>query len=187
MNPSVKEILGAVDAMDAKKIILLPNNKNIILTATQIKELTQKEVEVIPTRTLPQGITALLAFNYESSLQENIEAMTEASKAVKSVEITSAARSTQIKGMKIKQGQAIAIIDDTELVAAGDDVTEVLFSGLNKANIESAELITLYYGADLKKEKAEEVMGKLKEKYPGKQIELVSGGQPHYFYIVSIE
>lgn len=187
MNPSVKEILGAVEAMDAKKIILLPNNKNIILTASQIKELTQKEVEVIPTRTLPQGITALLTFNYESSLQENIEAMTEASKAVKSVEITSAARSTQIKGMKIKQGQAIAIIDDTELVAAGDNVPEVLLSGLDKAGLESAELVTIYYGADIKQEKAEEVMRQLKEKLPGKQIELVSGGQPHYFYIVSIE
>ena len=187
MNPSVKEILAAVEAMDAKKIILLPNNKNIILTASQIKELTQKEVEVIPTRTLPQGITALLTFNYESSLQENIEAMTEASKAVKSVEITSAARSTQIKGMKIKQGQAIAIIDDTELVAAGDNVPEVLLSGLDKAGLESAELVTIYYGADIKQEKAEEVMRQLKEKLPGKQIELVSGGQPHYFYIVSIE
>ncbi len=187
MNPSVKEILAAVEAMDAKKIILLPNNKNIILTASQIKELTQKEVEVIPTRTLPQGITALLTFNYESSLQENIEAMTEASKAVKSVEITSAARSTQIKGMKIKQGQAIAIIDDTDLVAAGDNVPEVLLSGLDKAGLESAELVTIYYGADIKQEKAEEVMRQLKEKLPGKQIELVSGGQPHYFYIVSIE
>jgi DAK2 domain fusion protein YloV len=187
MNPSVKEILEAVDAIDTKRVILLPNNKNIILTASQIQELTKKEIKVIPTRTLPQGITALLTFNYESSLEDNLAAMTEASKTVKSVEITTAARSTQISGMKIKQGQAIGIIDDTELVAAGDDVTTVLMDSLEKAGVEKAELITLYYGADVTREKAEEVGEQLHKRYPGKQIELVSGGQPHYFYIVSVE
>ena len=187
MNPSVKEILAAVEAIDAQKVILLPNNKNIILTASQIQELTRKSIEVIPTRTLPQGVTALLTFNYESPLEENVKMMSEATKGVKTVEITTAARSTQIHGLKIKQGQAIGIIDDTDLVAAGDDVTEVLFSSLEKGGIENAELVTLYYGADLTPEQAEAVQNKLKEKYPGKQIELVSGGQPHYFYIVSVE
>jgi uncharacterized protein len=187
MNPSVKEILAAVEKIDAQKIILLPNNKNIILTASQIKELTQKTVEVIPTRTLPQGVTALLTFNYDVPLADNIATMTEAVQSVKTVEVTTAARSTQIHGLKIKQGQAIGIIDDTDLVAAGDDVTEVLFDSLDKGGVESAELVTLYYGADLSPEQAEEVVGKLKEKYPNKQIELVSGGQPHYFYIVSLE
>jgi dihydroxyacetone kinase-like predicted kinase len=187
MNPSVKEILAAVEAIDAQKVVLLPNNKNIILTASQIKELTKKSIEVIPTRTLPQGVTALLTFNYESSLEDNVKMMSEATKGVKSVEITTAARSTQIHGLKIKQGQIIGIIDDTDLVAAGDDITEVLFSSLEKGGIEAAELVTLYYGADLKPEQAEAVQNKLKEKYPGKQIELVSGGQPHYFYIVSVE
>jgi len=152
-----------------------------------INELTKKSIEVIPTRTLPQGVTALLTFNYESSLEDNVKMMSEAAKGVKSVEITTAARSTQIHGLKIKQGQIIGIIDDTDLVAAGDDITEVLFSSLEKGGIESAELVTLYYGADLKPEQAEAVQNKLKEKYPGKQIELVSGGQPHYFYIVSVE
>jgi DAK2 domain fusion protein YloV len=187
MNPSVKEILEAVEGIETKRIILLPNNKNIILTASQIKELTTKEIEVIPTRTLPQGITALLTFNYESSLQENIQAMTEASKAVKSVEITTAARSTQVSGLKVKQGQAIGIIDDSELVAAGDDVTTVLMSSLETGGIDKSEMITLYYGADINQQQAGEVLAKLNEKYPGKQFELVNGGQPHYFYIVSVE
>ena len=187
MNPSVKEILAAVESVDAQKIILLPNNKNIILTATRIRDLTQKAVEVIPSRTLPQGVTALLTFNYENTLEENIQSMSEAIKGVKSVEITTAARSTQLHGMKIKQGQAIAIIDDTDLVACADDVTEVLMSSLNTAGIDAAELVTLYYGADVKPDQAEVVTNKLKEKYPGKQIEVVSGGQPHYFYIVSLE
>jgi dihydroxyacetone kinase-like predicted kinase len=187
MNPSVKEILAAVEAVDSQKVILLPNNKNIILTATQIQELTSKEIDVVPTRTLPQGITALLTFNYENSIQENLQAMSEAVKSVKSVEITTAARSTQVNGIKIKQGQAIGIIDDSELVAAGDDVTEVLFNSLAKAGAESAELITLYYGNDTKQDQAEEVVRKIKQDHADKQVELVNGGQPHYFYIVSLE
>jgi DAK2 domain fusion protein YloV len=187
MNPSVKEILACVEAVEADKVVLLPNNKNIILTASQIKELTKKAVEVIPTRTLPQGVTALMMFNYESTLQENIQSMCEAIKSVKTVEITTAARSTQIRGMKIKQGQAIGIIDDTDLVAAGDDVKDVLMRSLEIGGIEAVEMVTIYYGADLKAEQAEEVVKGLKEKYPAKQIELVSGGQPHYFYVVSLE
>ena len=187
MNPSVKEILEAVEAVEPAKVILLPNNKNIILTASQIKELTKKSVEVIPSRTMPQGITALMIFNYESTLEENIQSMSEAIKSVKTVEITTAARSTQIHGLKVKQGQAIGIIDDTELVAAGDDIKDVLLRSLDKGGISAVEMVTLYYGADLKAEQAEEVVKGLKEKYPGKQIELVSGGQPHYFYVVSLE
>jgi len=187
MNPSVKEILAAVDAVEPDKVILLPNNKNIILTASQIKELTRKSVEVIPSRTMPQGITALMIFNYESTLEENIQSMSRAIKSVKTVEITTAARSTQIHGLKIKQGQVIGIIDDTELVAAGDDVKDVLLQSLDIGGIGAVEMVTLYYGADLKAEQAEEVVKGLKEKYPGKQIELVSGGQPHYFYVVSLE
>ena len=187
MNPSVKEILACVEAVDSHKVLLLPNNKNIILTATQIKELTGKEIEVIPSRTLPQGITALLNFNFENTMGENVQSMSEAIKSVKTVEVTTAARSTQIRGLKIKQGQAIGIIDDTDLVAAGDDVTIVLLESLKIGGIDAVELVTLYYGADLKSEQADEVVKGLRDKYPGKQFELVSGGQPHYFYIVSLE
>lgn len=187
MNPSVKEILAAVEPLEVNKVIILPNNKNIILTAAQIKELTKKQVEIIPSRTLPQGITALLTFNYERTMEENAQAMTEAIKSVKSVEITVAARSTQINGMKIKQGQIIGIIDDSELVACGDDIRAVLMDSLAKGGIDSAELVTLYYGADTKERDAEKAAQMLREKYPGKQIEVVRGGQPHYFYIASLE
>jgi hypothetical protein len=187
MNPSVKEILECVEAVNSQKVLLLPNNKNIILTASQIKELTGKEIEVIPSRTLPQGITALLNFNFESTMAENVQSMGEAIKSVKTVEVTTAARSTQIRGLKIKQGQAIGIIDDTDLVAAGDDVITVLLESLKVGGIDAVELVTLYYGADVKSEQADEVVKGLRERYPGKQFELVSGGQPHYFYIVSLE
>jgi len=176
-----------VEAVDSHKVLLLPNNKNIILTAAQIKELTSKEIEVIPSRTLPQGITALLNFNFENTMDENVQSMGEAIKSVKTVEVTTAARSTQIRGLKIQQGQAIGIIDDTDLVAAGGDVTSVLLESLKIGGIEAVELVTLYYGEDVKSVQADEVLKVLRDRYPGKQLELVSGGQPHYFYIVSLE
>ena len=187
MNPSVKEILSTVDFLSVPKVIILPNNKNIVLTAAQIKELTKKQVEVIPSRTLPQGISALLAYNYESPFEDNIANMTEAIKKVKSIEITIAARSTHVNGLKIKQGQLIGIIDDSELVACGDNVKDVLMDSLVKGGIESAEMVTLYYGTDTKPDAAEESAKFLREKYPDKQIEVVSGGQPHYLYIVALE
>lgn len=187
MNPSVQEILQAVESVPSQKVILLPNNKNIILAVSQVPSLTSKEVAVVPTRTVPQGIAALIAFNYEGGMEENVQAMEEAVATVKTVEITEAARSTQLQGLKIKKGQAIAIVDDENLVAAGDNTAEVLFEALDKAGIESAEVVTVYYGADIEADQAEQVVQKIRDKYPEKQVEMVSGGQPHYRYIVSLE
>jgi DAK2 domain fusion protein YloV len=187
MNPSVQEILQAVESVPSQKVILLPNNKNIILAVSQVPSLTSKEVAVVPTRTVPQGIAALIAFNYEGGMEENVQAMEEAVATVKTVEITEAARSTQLQGLKIKKGQAIAIVDDENLVAAGDNTAEVLFEALDKAGIESAEVVTVYYGADIEAAQAEQVVQKIRDKYPEKQVEMVSGGQPHYRYIVSLE
>ncbi len=187
MNPSVRDILQAIEAIDSDKVIVLPNNKNIKLTAAQVPELIKRKVAVIPTRTMPQGVAALLAFNYETSLEENVAQMTEAVSQVKTVEVTNAVRSTQINGLKIVEGQAIAIIDDENLVAAGDDPVDVLYRGLEKADVGSAEIITVYYGGNATPEEAEKVMNDLKDKYPGKQIEVVNGGQPHYSYAVSLE
>ncbi|MBM3142324.1 MAG: DAK2 domain-containing protein [Chloroflexi bacterium] len=187
MNPSVQEILQAVESVPSQKVILLPNNKNIILAVSQVPSLTSKEVAVVPTRTVPQGIAAIIAFNYEGGMEENVQAMEEAVATVKTVEITEAARSTQLQGLKIKKGQAIAIVDDENLVAAGDNTAEVLFEALDKAGIESAEVVTVYYGADIEAAQAEQVVQKIRDKYPEKQVEMVSGGQPHYRYIVSLE
>ena len=187
MNPSVQEIVDAVESVPSKKVILLPNNKNIILTASQAQSLTSKEIAVVPTRTLPQGVAALIAFNYEGTLEENVQAMEEAVAGVKTVEITKAVRSTQIKGLKIKRGQFIGIVDDKELVAAGDSITEVLFEALGKTDIESAEIVTLYYGADIEAAQAEQIVQGIRDKYSEKQVEMVSGGQLHYSYIISLE
>jgi len=165
----------------------LPNNKNIIPTASQVQPLTSKEVAVVPTRTFPQGVAALIAFNYEDSLGENAQAMEEAIATVKTVEVTNAVRDTQMKGLKVSKGQAIAIVDDEELVAAGDSMAEVVFEALDKVGVESAEVVTLYYGADVEVAQAEQIIQELRNKHPDKQVEIVSGGQPHYGYIVSLE
>jgi DAK2 domain fusion protein YloV len=187
MNPSVQELLQAVESVPSQKVILLPNNKNIILAASQVHSLTAKEVAVIPTKTMPQGIAALIAFNYEGGMEDNVQAMNEAITAVKTVEITEAARSTQLQGLKIRKGQVIAIVDDENLVAAGNNLGEVLFQALDKAGISSAEVVTVYYGADIEALQAEQMVDGIRNKYHDKQVELVSGGQPNYTYIVSLE
>ncbi len=187
MNPSVQEILDIVEAVPSQKIIILPNNKNIILTASQVQSLTSKEIVVIPTKTMPQGIAAIISFNYEGTMEENRLFMEEAIAAVKTVEVTRAVRDVQIKGLKIKKGQAIGIIDDKDIVAAGDDDGDVLFQAIEKADIGSAEVVTIYYGANVESSKAELIAQQIREKYLGKQVETVAGNQPHYSYIVSLE
>ncbi len=187
MNPSVQEILQAVEAVPSQKIVLLPNNKNIILAASQVQSLTSKEIAVIPARTVPQGIAALIAFNYEGSMEENVQVMEDAVATVKTVEITEAARSTKLQGLKIRKGQVIAILDDEKLLAADDNIEKVLFEALDKIDIDSAEVVTVYYGADIESTQAEQVVQKIRDRYNDKQVEMVSGGQPHYHYIVSLE
>lgn len=187
MNPSVREILQTVDSVPSDSVIILPNNKNIVLTASQVQELTSKKIAVVPTKTLPQGIAALLAFNYEGALEENAHSMSGAITAVKTVEITRAVRSTKINNLTIKEGQAIGIVDDKDIVAAGDIVPEVLLEALNKAGIGSMEVVTIYRGADADEAETEKIVQELQNRYPGKQIETVNGGQPHYNYIVSLE
>jgi DAK2 domain fusion protein YloV len=187
MNPSVREILEAVEAAPSDRVIVLPNNKNIVLTASQVQELTSKTVVAIPTKTLPQGIAALLAFNYEGALEENVKAMQTAAEVIKTLEITRAVRSTKLNGLKIKEGQVIGIVNDDEIVAAGDKVDDVLFKSLEKIDVQSSEVITLYYGNDVDEQQAANVVNEINKTYPGKQVELVHGGQPHYDYIISLE
>ena len=187
MNPSVQELLQAVESVPSQKVILLPNNKNIVMAASQVHSLTSKEVAVIPSHTMPQGIAALIAFNYEGGMEENVQSMNEAISAVKTVEITVAARTTQLQGLKIKKGEYIAIIDDENLATTDSDMNKVLFEALDKAGIASAEVVTVYYGENIESSWADEVAVQLRKKYADKQVEVVSGGQPNYPYIVSLE
>jgi hypothetical protein len=186
MNPSTKDILQAVEAAASDKVIILPNNKNIVLAAEQVRSLTGKSIEIVATETIPQGVSALLAFDYEADLQTNAEIMRQTISAVKSIEITRAVRSTKLKGMKIKRKQAIGLLDG-ELVAVGDSTDAVLNDTLAKLDLENSEIITIYYGADTELAEAEQVSSGIREQHPQLQVEVVRGNQPHYDYIISVE
>jgi len=186
MNPSTKDLLQAIELVASDKVIILPNNKNIVLTAEQVQSLTDKSVKVVPTKTIPQGVAALLAFDYEADFETNAQIMNKAKSAAKTIEITRAVRSTQLGGLNIKKKQAIGLLDG-DLLAAGSDTTEVLNKMLAKLNLSEAEVITIYYGADTEPTEAEQVSATIREQHPQLQIEVVRGGQPHYNYIVAIE
>lgn len=186
MNPSTKDLLQAVESTPAEKYIILPNNKNIVLTASQVQSLTQKSVEVVPAETIPQGVAALLAFDYEADLPTNTQIMKKALSTVKTIEITRATRSTRIGDLKINKKQPIGLLDG-DLVVVGDDTIGVLNQVLAKLDLSKAEVVTVYYGADTVAAEAELVSANIRENYPQLQIEIVHGGQPHYNYIISIE
>jgi len=186
MNPSTKDLLQAVESVSSDKIIILPNNKNIVATANQVQSLTEKTIEVVPAEAIPQGVAALLAFDYEANLSTNVQIMKKAMSSVKSIEITRAVRDTKIGGLKIKKKQPIGVLDG-ELVAVGDSTVDVLNQVLAKLDLDKVEVITIYYGADTKLAEAEQVGDNIRERYSRLQIEVVRGGQPHYNYIVSIE
>ncbi len=186
MNPSTKEILQAVKSVASDKIIILPNNKNVVLTAQQVHSLTDKRIEVVPTETIPQGIAALLAFDYEAEFETNARLMGEAKSRVKTIEITRAVRPARLNGLNIKKKQAIGLLDG-ELLTAGNNPLDVLNKTLAKLKLKKMEIITIYYGADNTADEAEQVSASIREEYPQLQIEVVRGGQPHYNYIVSIE
>ena len=186
MNPSTKDILQTVESTFSDKIIILPNNKNIISTANQVQSLTQKKVDVIPTRTIPQGVAALLAFDYEADFKTNSELMEKAIASVKSIEVTRSVRATKINGLKIKKKQPIGLLDG-ELIAAGTSNADVINRLLPRLNIEKAEVVTIYHGEEAETGEAEQISADITERYPHLQIELIKGGQPHYSYIISIE
>ena len=186
MNPSTKDLLQAVESVVPEKVIILPNNKNIVLTAEQVQSLTAKKIEVVPTVTVPQGVAALLALDFEADFKTNAQIMKEAKSAIKSIEITRAVRSTQLGGLSIKKKQPIGFLDG-DLVAVGDNTTDVLNEVLARLDLDGAEVITIYYGADTESAEAEQVSASIREQNPQLQIEVVRGGQPHYDYIVSVE
>ncbi|MFC1903302.1 DAK2 domain-containing protein [Chloroflexota bacterium] len=186
MNPSTKDLLQAVELVIADKVIILPNNKNIVATANQVQSLTKKTIEVVPTETIPQGVAALLAFDYEANLETNTQIMKKAVSTVSSIEITRAVRSTKIGELKIKKKQPIGFLDGA-LVAVGNSNLDVLNQTLSKADLDKAEVITIYYGADTEVTETEQAGSLIREQYPQLQIEVVRGSQPHYNYILSIE
>ena len=186
MNPSTKDILQAVDNVPSDKVIILPNNKNVVLSAQQVESLTAKSVRVIPTETIAQGVTALVAFNPEDDFETNVEVMNEARSTVKTIEITRATHSTHIRGLDIKQDQAIGLLDG-KLLASGDKPSDVIFNLLSRIDLNEASIITIYYGADTDETEANKISADIGQQYPALDITIVYGGQPHYNYIISAE
>ncbi len=186
MNPSTRDILQAVESVASDKVMVLPNNKNIVLTAEQVHTLTEKDVEIVATETIPQGVAALLALDYEADLETNGDIMRQAIPLVNTVEVTRAVRSTQINNIKIKRKQAIGLLDG-ELAAVGSNPTDVLHETLSKLDVSGKEIVTIYFGADTDQVEAERASAMVREEHHQLQVEVVRGGQAHYNYIVSIE
>ena len=186
MNPSTKDILKAIESAASDKVIVMPNNKNIVLTAEQVTSLTDRDVEIVATETIPQGVAALLAFDFEADLKTNARLMRQTIPAVQTAEITRAVRSTKINGIKIKRKQAIGLLNG-ELVVVGDSTTSALHDTLDKLDLDNQEIVTIYFGNDTEQAEAEQASAAIREKHPQLQVEVVRGGQPHYHYIVSIE
>ncbi len=186
MNPSTQEILAAVENLPTEKIIILPNNKNIVLAAQQAAELTVRKLTVVPSVSVPQGIAALLAFDPTGDLEQVRLAMTSALAEVTTAELTVATRSVEIDGVDVVAGQVIGLLNG-RLTASGEDLEATLMAVLEKAAAADAELITLYYGADLTPVQANQIADHVRQRYHSQEIEVVEGGQPHYHLIVSIE
>ena len=186
MNPSTQDLLDAAENLPAERVILLPNNKNVILAAEQACELCGKSVAVVPSRSAPQGIAALLAFNYQADFDANVTAMTSAMEDVETGEVTSAVRSTTINGIKVTDGQIIGL-QNGKLQVTGATVEEVVQELLKKMDPTDRELITLYYGEDVNESAANALADRLQQCWADQEIECVAGGQPHYHYILSVE
>ena len=186
MNPSTEELLSAVTALPNQQVIILPNNANVLLAAQQARSLAPKEVAVVPTRTVPQGISALLALNYQADLDVNLKAMERAAQAVQTIEITTAVRSVKVNGVSVAEGEIIGLLND-ELVATGKDCRDVACHILADIHGEQMEIITIYYGEGIRRPEAEAFAEAIRQRFPAQDVELIDGGQPHYTYILSAE
>ena len=187
MNPSTEDILNAADKINADTIFVLPNNSNIILASNQAASIIEdKKLIVIPTKTIPQGITAMINFELTRSADENEKAMLESLSTVKSGQLTYAVRDTSIDGKEIKKDNYLGL-GDNGLASVGTDMDDTLIDMLSEFVDDESELISVYYGEDIDENKAEELVYKIEEKFDGVDVELQYGGQPVYYYIVSVE
>ncbi len=186
MNPSTKDIIEAFENLPTDKIIILPNNKNIILAAQQAKEVTVKQVEIVPSRNIPQGLVAMMHLNPDGDLATVAAKMNRAIEDVVAIEITTATRSVEIDGVAVEKGHVIGLING-KLSVSTDTVEDACLQSLEKANASSLELITLFYGEDMPVSDANRIADVIRAAYPSQEIELQDGGQPHYQFIISVE
>ena len=187
MNPSTEDVLQAISHVNAKNIFIFPNNKNIILAANQARDLTEdKNIIVIPTKTIPQGITALISYVPDKTVEQNAEEMMEAMGNVKTGQITYAVRDTRIDDKEIRQGDIMGI-GDHGILAVGKEIEDTAVATVQEMTDENSEIISIYYGADVSAEDAEQLAERLEDMYPDYDVELNEGGQPIYYYVVSVE
>jgi DAK2 domain fusion protein YloV len=186
MNPSTEEILRAVESVPSDKVIILPNNKNVVLTAQQAAKMCQKKVYVLPTQTIPQGLAALVSFNCEAEMETNLSKMSQAQRCVKSIEVTKAVRAAKVGSLSIKKGEFIGLVDG-KIKTACDNLWQSVASTLKVVRPEESEIATLYYGADVGAEEAQSLGKSLVSQFPSLQFEVIQGAQPHYSYIIAVE
>ena len=186
MNPSTQDILEKINATPAETVYVFPNNKNIIMAAEQTIPLTEKKVIVIPSKTIPQGVAAMLMFDPEADEETNTAAMTEAMQGVQTMQITYAARDSDFDGHDIHAGEYLALCGSA-LFGSDTDINVLLRGLAQKMNDEGTEFITVYYGADITDEQAEQTVRLFGEICPDAEINLINGGQPVYHYLISAE
>lgn len=186
MNPSIQDLAEACDATNAKNVFILPNNTNIVLAAQQASELTEKNVIVLTTKSVPMGISAALAFDPDASVEDNTAAMSEAANNVHTASITYAVRDTNYEDREIHSGDIMGMLDN-KLEILGSDIETVAIECTEKMVNEESALITIYFGSDVSEEQAESLRAKLEEKYPDCDVETQNGGQPLYYYLVAVE
>ena len=187
MNPSTEDMLNAIDKVNARTIYIFPNNKNIVLAANQARDLTEdKEVVVVPTKTVPQGISAIISYVPEKDTEENLEAMKEAISNVKTGQITYAVRDTRIDDKEIHEGDIMGL-GDSGLLAVGSDRSQIAVETVKAMVDEDSEIVSVYYGADVTEEEAQALCENLESEFPDCEIELNMGGQPIYYYVISVE
>lgn len=187
MNPSIEDLAKAASSINAAQIIILPNNKNIILTANHVQDLLpERKVKVVPTHSIPEGLAALLNYSEDRNLEENVQQMTEKSQAIVTGEVTYAIRSVKIGEMDIKEGEIICLLNG-EIVTHGATPEQVLEAALQKNPKVNSSLISIYYGSDVTPLVAQDLLNRLEKKYPEAEFELYYGGQPLYYYLFSIE
>jgi dihydroxyacetone kinase-like predicted kinase len=186
MNPSTQDILDCVSKLNAENIFVLPNNKNIVMAAAQAAELTDKNVIVIPSKSIPQGVTAMTAFNPELTAQENEELMKVSLDKVISASVTYAVRDTEMDGKEIKEGNILGLVEG-KIKEVGTDIFEVCENMLSNIVDDNSELITIFYGKDCDEQAVENFISTLEEKYPQMDVQGYSGEQPLYYFIVAVE
>ena len=186
MNPSTEDFVKAMQSLPCERAILIPNNGNVVMAARQAVELAGRLSVVVPTRTMPQGVAAMLAFNAQSDLETNARLMEAAARHIHTGEVTVATRSVQLNGVVATEGQPIGLIDD-ELAASGQTTEDVVWQLLDQMHVADRELVTLYYGDSVAAHAAGALAEAIRARFGHLELEVIDGGQPYYSYILSVE